>query len=161
MMEKNPTATGVTIAEEAIRVVWSEGDTSRIPEFYTADFVAHQPRPSLNWTGAPETMDWTGHAGLKAVVNAVRASFPDYTETPELVVADGDLIAMRMRNRGTHTGSPIGRLAASGKRIDVVDTMFVRISNGKIAEQWGLFDEFSVGLQLGLISPHDLPMLGE
>jgi len=144
------------LARETIDVVWTRGQVDRIPEFYTADFKAHQPRPRVNWVGLPRLASWTGHEGLREVVTAVRSVCPDYSETPQLVVAAGDMVAMRMINRGTHTGRPVGRFQPSGKSFEVVDTMFVRIVDGKIAEQWGLFDQYSVCVQLGFMEPSEL-----
>jgi len=144
------------IAIDCIESVWTGGQIDRIPEFYTEDFYCKQPGPSLNWTGGPEDGAWLGHDGVRAAVSQVRAVFPDYTETPEHVVASGDMVAMRMINRGTHAGEPIGRFPASGKKFEVVDTMFVRFRDGKIAEQWGLFDEYAAGVELGLIEPPEL-----
>lgn len=144
------------IAIDCIATVWTAGKVERIPDFYTEDFYCKQPAPSLNWTGSQDTGAWQGHEGVRAAVTQVRAVFPDYSETPEHVVASGDMVAMRMINRGTHTGQPIGKFPASGKKFEVVDTMFVRFSNGKIAEQWGLFDEYAVAVELGLIDPPEL-----
>lgn len=145
-----------TVAELAILHVWSEGDLSKIPEYYTEGFVGHMTTPALNWVGATAPVAWRGHEGLRALVSDVRTAFPDYTETPQLVVANGDFIAMRMINRGTHTGAPIAGLEATGRSFEAVDTMFVRLEGGRIAEQWGLIDQFAIGVQVGLLQadPH-------
>ena len=139
------------IVREVIDVVWSQGQVVRIPEFYTEDFKCHQPEQKLNWVGATTRLDWIGHEGVRAVVTTVRSAFPDYTETPEHVVVSGDMVAMRMRNRGTHSGTPIGKFSATGRAFEVIDTMFVRMRDGKIEEQWGLIDQFAAAVQLGLI----------
>lgn len=148
-----------TIAELAIAHVWSKGDLSRIPEYYTEGFIGHMTEPALNWVGATSPVAWRGHAGLAALVRDVRAAFPDYTETPQLVVAHGDQIAMRMINRGTHTGTPIAGMPATGRHFEAVDTMFVRLEGGRIAEQWGLIDQFAIGMQLGLLGADPPPLL--
>lgn len=144
------------IAREVIDVVWSQGQVDRIPEFYTEDFRCHQPVQKLNWVGATKRLDWNGHAGVREVVETVRSAFPDYTETPEHVVVSGDMVAMRMRNRGTHTGTPIGDFSATGRSFEVIDTMFVRMRDGKIEEQWGLIDQFAAAVQLGLIDQNGI-----
>jgi len=142
-------------ARACIREVWTEGRLDRIAHYYADDFVCAQPRPSLNWTDSP-SITWNGPAGVRAAVEAVRSVFPDYSETPELVIASSDMVAMRMINRGTHTGRALGSMPATGRAFEVVDTMFVRVANEKIVEQWGLFDEFGVAIQLGLIEPPEL-----
>lgn len=149
------------VAEQAIRHVWTEGDLSRIPEFYAENFVGHVSTPGLNWTGVRPDFEWKGHEGVRELVTAVRATFPDYSETPQVVVASGDFIAMRMINRGTHSGQAIGEALPSGASFEVVDTMFVRLEDGLIAEQWALIDEYALGVQLGLVSGHTLPRSDE
>lgn len=148
--------TNEELARLTIDEVWTRGQIDRIPEFYTEDFKAHQPKPRLNWTGMTRLATWTGHQGLREVVTAVRSICPDYTETPQLVVSSGDMVAMRMINRGTHTGRAVGRFPASGRSFEAVDTMFVRVSDGRIAEQWGLFDTYAVCTQLGFIEASEL-----
>lgn len=144
------------IAVNCIDTIWNRGLVDRIPDFYTEDFYCEQASPSLNWTGSPNIEAWSGHDGVRAVVTQVREVIPDYTETPQHVVVSGDMVAMRMINRGTHTGQSIGKFPASGRRFEVVDTMFVRFRDGKIAEQWGLFGEYAIAVQLGLIDPPEL-----
>lgn len=144
------------IVRDCIASVWTRGEVDRIPEFYTEDFYSNQPRPYLCFAG-DTTTEWKGYEGVRQAVEDSHDAFPDYSETPEIVVAAGDMVAMRMINRGTHTGRAIGSFAPSGKSFESVDTMFVRMRDGKICEQWGLFDEFSAGIQLGLITaPEEL-----
>lgn len=148
-----------SVAELAIQDVWTNGDLSKIPMYYSPNFVGHMPPgEALDWAGIPADFSWIGHAGVEALVRAVRSVFPDYSETPQLVVQQGDQIAMRMINRGTHTGGT-ERMQASGKSFEIIDTMFVRLEDGLIAEQWSLIDSFSVGIQLGLIAEDTVPLL--
>jgi predicted ester cyclase len=133
------------LAREVIDIVWNRGEVDRIPDFYDEGFVSHQSSPGVAWP--------PGHEGVRMCVLAVRAIFPDYTETPELVVAQGDMVAMRMINRGTHTGLPAGGHAPTGRSFEAVDTMFVRCRDGRLVEQWGLFDLYALTCQLGIAEP--------
>lgn len=152
--------TNEEIVRQAIEVVWCRGEVDRIAEFYTEDFHAHQPKIRLNWYGMTGRPAWVGHEGLRHIITTIKSVCPDYSETPHLVVGSGDMVAMRMINRGTHTGRPVGRFQPSGKSFEAVDTMFVRMVDGRIAEQWGLFDQHAVCVQLGFIEPSGLTIFG-
>jgi predicted ester cyclase len=68
-----------------------------------------------------------------------RSSFPDGRISVEDIIAEGDLVAARMLERGTHAGdfkdiSPTGRPVAYGSMT------FLRVVEGKITDHWGLLD---------------------
>ena len=86
--------TNEQIVREACRVIWSEGDTSRIGEFYAEDFQADYPR--TNWG--------SGLEGIRLLVDEIQTSFPDYQEHIDELIDAGDLIIVRLTLRGTQTG---------------------------------------------------------
>jgi predicted ester cyclase len=51
---------------------------------------------------------------------------------------------------GTHQGELVG-IPATGKTSTVKGITVDRILNGKIAESWGIFDQFGMMQQLGVI----------
>lgn len=51
-----------------------------------------------------------------------------------------------MTNRGTHTGDAL-IAPVTGKSFEFIDITICRIENGKIAEQWGAFDQLSLLIQ--------------
>lgn len=128
------------IVRDACQVVWTDGDLSRIGEFYADDFTANYPRT-----------DWgKGLEGIHELAAGIRLSFPDYREQiDELIVAD-DLVIVRLTIRGTHTG-PLPNLAPTGKSVEFNDVTICRVRDGKIIEQRGLSDHFALYRQLGLI----------
>jgi steroid delta-isomerase-like uncharacterized protein len=130
------------LERKTIDVIWNKGELDRLGEFYTDDFVSHQPKDSVRWD--------PGHEGLRRLISGTRARFPDYTETIEDAVAAGDRVVLRLTNRGTDTGGTRSS-PASGRSFEVRDFMLVRMRDGKIAEQWGLIDLYSMYLQLGQI----------
>jgi len=132
--------TNEQIVRDACQVVWTEGDMSRVGEFYSEDFQANYPRT-----------DWgVGVQGVRALAESIRASFPDYSEEiDELIVAE-DLVIVRLTLRGTHNG-PLPNLPATGKAVEFKDVTICRVRDGKIVEQRGLSDHFALYQQLGLI----------
>ena len=125
---------------DACQVIWSEGDVARIGEFYAEDFQADYPR--TNWG--------SGLEGIKALVEEIRAAFPDYREQIDELIDAGDIIVVRLTIRGTQTGQ-MGDTPATGKTVEFNDVTILRIRDGKIVEQRGLSDHFALYQQLGLI----------
>ena len=136
--------TNEQLIRTAFETIWNHGEVSRVREFYTEGFRAHYPPLGSSWGEGPD--------GVKDLVALTRTAFPDYRETIEDLISSGDRVVARMTSRGTHTG-PLPFAPASGKSFEIVDIAICRIEDGKIAEQWGLADQFTLLLQLGLIQP--------
>jgi predicted ester cyclase len=64
--------------------------------------------------------------------------------------ASEDSVAVRFRLRGTQTGDFMG-IPATGKPIAVSAIVIMRISDGKVTELKGVFDQFGLMQQLGVI----------
>ena len=134
------------LVRTAFETIWNRGEVSRVREFYAEGFRAHYPP----YHYPPEGPSWgEGPDGVAHFVTLVRTAFPDYHETIEELISSGDRVVARMTNRGTHKG-PLPNAPASGKSFEIVDIAICRIERGKIAEQWGLADQFTLLLQLGL-----------
>jgi predicted ester cyclase len=138
--------TNEQIVRTACQVVWSEGDVSRVGEFYSEAFQAHYP-----------LTDWgSGIDGVKNLAVETRKSFPDYREQIDELIVAGDQVIVRLTIRGTHLG-PLPNLPATGKAVEFTDVTICRIQNSKIVVQRGLSDYLSLYLQLGLIELPGIP----
>ncbi len=133
--------TNADIVREACRVVWTEGDVSRINEFYADNFTADYPM----------TQWGEGLEGIRRLAEAQRRAFPDYAEHIDALYDAGDNIIVVLTIQGTNTGPMEGR-EPTGKRIEFRDVTICRVENGKIVKQSGLSDYFTVYQQLGLLS---------
>jgi len=132
--------TNEELVRTACQVVWTDGDVSRIGEFYAENFQANYPMT-----------DWgTGLQGAKDLALGIRAAFPDYRERIDELIDAGDRIVVRLTIRGTHQGD-YGGLPATGKSVEFTDVTICRIENGRIVEQSGLSDLLTLYVQLGLI----------
>lgn len=132
------------VVRDSIEVIWNRCDLSRIDDFYTEEFVCHGAGTFL-WDWQP------GRPGIERIVTEIRTAFPDYRESPEIVIEQGEMVSVRQVVTGTNTGP--GIFPPTSRPFRVVDTMICRIEDGKLAEQWGLFDQYSLFIQLGLIEP--------
>jgi predicted ester cyclase len=45
-------------------------------------------------------------------------------------------------------------LEPTGRKINVTETLILRIDRGKIAEMWEDYDEYGMRMQLGLVKPN-------
>lgn len=80
-------------------------------------------------------------------------TFPDWNESIEFMVAEGDKVALYTTGTATHKGK-IGDLEPTGKRIMVKNLVIHRIDdNNRISETWVLWDNVAVLSQLGLYPP--------
>ncbi|HEX7154444.1 MAG TPA: ester cyclase [Thermoanaerobaculia bacterium] len=104
---------------------------------YTDDFVGHGgSRTFTHEDGMKEAKGW-------------REAFPDLRVTPDLVIAEGDLVAVHWTARGTNTGTGNG-IPATGRKVQVTGTAIFRFENGKIAEEWTSANTLTLMKQLGL-----------
>lgn len=104
---------------------------------YTDDFVGHGgSRTFTHEEGMTEAKGW-------------RSAFPDLTMNVDLMVAEGDLVAVRWTARGTNTGTGNG-IPATGRKVEVSGTAIFRFENGKIAEEWTAANTIGLLRQLGL-----------
>ncbi len=117
-----------------------KGNVAIVDELVADDYVDHAPPPGLP----------PGKAGLKQLGTMFRGAFPDLAIRDEDVIAEGDKVVMRQVTSGTHQGEFMG-IAATGRTISVNEIHIVRISDGKIAEHWGVEDTFGMMQQLGLV----------
>ena len=121
------------IVREAMQVVWTDGDISRVSEFYAESFKADYPFP-----------DWgEGLEGVSALASKVRVDLPGYREDiEELLIADEEVIVV-LKISGFHP--------TTNEEVSFRDVTILTLENEKIISQRGLSDLFSLYLKLGLI----------
>jgi steroid delta-isomerase-like uncharacterized protein len=94
-----------------------------------------------------------GKAAALDLAKMYRTAFPDVRVTIEDMIAEGDRVFTRVRPQATHTGELMG-MPPTGKKIDLQWVMnVVRIANGKIVEEWEIFNQMDLMRQLGAIPP--------
>jgi predicted ester cyclase len=91
-------------------------------------------------------------AALKQMA-LLRNALPDLRFSPDLdlQVAEGDLVALRGTFTGTHTGSDLLGVPASGKQLDWSGIDVSRVSGNKIVERWLCDDMLRLAQQLGAL----------
>jgi len=79
---------------------------------------------------------------------AFSTGFSDSIHHIEDLVAEGDRVAFRSRLEMIHSGEFMG-VVGDNERISIVEMGFMRISNGKIVEMWGILDTIGLMQQIG------------
>jgi len=102
---------------------------------------------SLKEYVAPDFVDHTNNIqGLEALIQVMNVGFmgvPDWHETIEDIIAEGDKVWVSLTYTGTHTGEMFG-LAPTGKKITASSIDMFRIANGKLAEYWNVTDKLAL-----------------
>jgi steroid delta-isomerase-like uncharacterized protein len=122
--------------------VLNAGNLEVVDELIARTYVSHYPT-GYDFGGGPK--------GVKQIVTAVRAGFPDVHFTVEDVLAEGDKVVGRWTFRGTHQGDFMGILP-TGRKVSVMGIAIYRIARGKIIEAWVAWDSLGLMQQLGALS---------
>jgi predicted ester cyclase len=135
-----------------IRGYWPEANAAgllSIVDRYHAPGVISYPPASAS----PEPL-----VGLDAykrfVVERFYGTFPDLQTTIHELVAENDMVGIRVTAAGTQSG-PLMGMPPTGKRVEFSGAELFRIRDGRIVEQWGEFDGVAILQQLGLMPQPD------
>jgi predicted SnoaL-like aldol condensation-catalyzing enzyme len=120
----------------------NKGNWGIIDELHAPDYVGHL---SFVPGGAIR-----GREALKQLFVGYWAAFDVHVPEPDLLFAEGDLVAHRETVRVKHKGAFQG-IPPTGKEATITSMDIYRIVNGKIVEQWTEADFFGLMQQLGVI----------
>ncbi len=120
-----------------VEVLQHRGELDRVEELVRPDFVDHSLPPGL--PGGPD--------GVRAILGAIRQGFPDHDAQVVHMIAEGDLVATYKTFTGTHAGDFFG-IPATGRRATIRVMDFVRYTDGRIVEHWGIVDLAGLTAQL-------------
>jgi len=126
------------VARRVFDEILSQGKFDLAAQLYAPDFVNHGRNRDVSLE-----VDQAAARGWK------QAS-PDLVLRPEIVIAEGDRVAVLWRGRGTNTGSGNG-IPATGKRVVGRGITIWRIVNGRVTEEWSEFSRLEMMQQLGLV----------
>jgi steroid delta-isomerase-like uncharacterized protein len=119
---------------------WSAGGQGLVDELAHPDLVVSYP----HW-GEPVR----GREAFKALLTQTFAFFPDMRIEAEELLAEGDRVVVRWTYTATHQNHELFGVQPSGKPVRVAGFTMYKISNGKVIEESGLVDSFSLLSQLG------------
>jgi len=122
---------------------FNKHDVALLDDLMAPDFVDH-------------TMQLQGLDSFKKFETNFIKSFPDYSETIEDIIAEGDKVWVHFKVTGTHKGewNFFGiTFAPTGKKITYTGVGIWRIVDGKVVERKSVRDMLDFLRQLGVIEP--------
>jgi steroid delta-isomerase-like uncharacterized protein len=129
---------------------WDRHDTERMEQqlISSTKYSFHSPGMSpINWNAT------------KQFLTAFWSAFPDLSHKIEDIVAEGDKVAVRVINTGTHKGEFLG-IPPTDKKVAFVGVGFLTIRDGKIIEQWSANDTMGLMQQIEAIPPASSDSIG-
>ncbi len=114
-------------------------DYSRMKELSADDFSFQSP-------GLPEPLRIDV---LSQVAKTHYAAFPDWRHKIETLVAEGDNVAVRLNQNGTHKAEYEG-IPPTGKEVTVPAQCLFVIADGKVKEFWAVENYLDFYQQLGM-----------
>jgi len=115
---------------------YNERKLNLIDDFVSPDYIDHEKN--------------IGREGLKQLIAMGINAFPDWFETVEDIIAEGDKVWVLLSYTGTHKGEFIG-LNPTGKKITSKAVDIYRIVDGKLAEYWNVTDNLNIFKQVGAV----------
>ena len=116
---------------------YNKHDLSSIEDFVASDYFDHTNQVDRD--------------GLKQLFEMAFKAFPDWHETIEDIIAEGDKVWIRVSCTGTHTGGEFLGIAPTGKKVTSTGVDIYRIVNGKLAEYRQVLDQLDFLKKLGII----------
>src|SRR5262245_20176635 len=130
-----------TVVRELTEHIWNRRALDRIPDFYTADYVAdYRPYAPLQ----------EGHAAIRGMVERAWEAFADYHEELHDLVAEGPVVVARFTISGTQSGR-WGVLPPTGKWVQFDEIVILELRDGKAIRQRGIPDNLTALRQLGIL----------
>lgn len=117
--------------------IWLEGlnkgDLSIADQYLTEDFRNHGSHDD----------SLRGPEAFKLTIRKQRSGFSDIEYVILDFLSQGDKCCVRWIMRGKHTGEFLG-VQPTGKTVEHHAILILRFEGGKIAERWGIVDNFAL-----------------
>ena len=130
-----------------VEEMWNERRYSLCEELIAGVFLEHAHAPFSEQE--PGLVD--GPATMRATMEWLIGQFPDLQMRIEDLVAEGDVVAVRVVCAGTNLGPLNGVMPATGRRFTAEQSHWFRLENDRIVEHWATRDDLTAMLQLGAL----------
>lgn len=120
---------------------FEQGDVATLNELFDPEGPWHSPAGTTTRQGGP-------HAELRTSC-PMCASLAQRKISLDVILAEGDLVAVRSTWSGIYTGTFRGT-RVDGKKVSIVYSNIYRVINGKICENWANVDRLSLAEQFGM-----------
>lgn len=121
--------------------IWHAGNLNVVDELIAPNYVFHGPE---NEGHGPEF--------FKQFVAGERAALPDIHFAIDVMVGEGDYVAVQYIMTGTFLNK-MGDMEPTGKKLNSKGVVIYRFENGQQAEAWSYSNQFVTYRQLGIPFP--------
>ena len=128
------------LVRDMVESVLNQRDIAALDGFVAEEYAELDPTPGQK----------PGRDGLKQLLSAALAAFPDLQFTILERVAEGDTVVSRFRYIGTHLGDFDG-VSATGGHVSVKGVVINRVIDGLLADGRILEDRLALMRQLGVV----------
>jgi steroid delta-isomerase-like uncharacterized protein len=125
------------VALRWVEEVWNQGNLDLIDELHAEAYVRHH-----------DSDGGAGREHYKRHVSNVMKLIPDSHCRVEHVIAEGDMVVLRLITTGTHQGR-YGDVEPTGRRLEFQAVELLRIVDGQIVESWHSYDRLTLLTQMG------------
>jgi steroid delta-isomerase-like uncharacterized protein len=119
---------------------WNAGEPSGLDRFVADDFVGHDPAMGPDFD----------REGLKQRMEGLYLALQDFRLTPEIVLAQDDLVAYRWRTDGTFAQAT-SEVHPDGMPVSFTGITIYRLHDGRIAELWNEWDNLRFLTAIGAV----------
>ncbi len=117
------------LVRRVIEEIYNQGHYDVADELIAPDYLSHH--------GAGREI--VGAAGVKQSARVQRSTFPDLHSFVDDLVAEGDKVVVRGRDRVTHVTEFMG-YPPTGRTFDITWMQIIRVEDGKLVESWWEMD---------------------
>lgn len=137
-LSHNRTDTGAmkAVVRRFVTEIFEAGHVEAIDELVAPDFVSH-------------TFNVRGAYALAEATRRVHGALTEVEFDIHEVVAEGDMVAVRLTSTAEATGDFMGIADATGRRYTIDEIHLFRLSNGRIIEHRHSHDALGITRQLG------------
>ena len=129
--------------QRVIEEGFNQGNADVLGEIYSPDYVGHLPPSEKDRVSL--TFD-----DYKEVFILLHASVPDLHVSGEIMIAEGNMVAVRAVLQGTFEGE-FYDIPPTGQALNLAFTVIQRFNDeGKIAEEWIEYDTRALAEQFGM-----------
>jgi steroid delta-isomerase-like uncharacterized protein len=129
-----------TVVRRFVDEVINQGQIDRADQFVWEDVIEQVPLPGQG----------PGLEGLKDILRAMRAGFPDLLFSIQEQIVEEDKVVSRFEWTGTHHGVFLG-VPATGRSVRVWGIVIDRLQSSRIKETRIIMDTMGLMMQLGAI----------
>ena len=130
------------VARDYIDQVFNRHNPGRASDFVTSDVVRH----------GGGLGDIAGVENLVGLLGSFIGALPDLYAAEQDIVAENDLVLVRLVVTATVKGSLLG-VPADGKPVRWTAYDVYRVTDGKISEEWAGDDVAAIMVQIGAFNP--------